>query len=202
MRFEFEKTAISKNFSLNLCEKTGGLTLLGEEHVPKYISIMLESISDYARAIKNKETPAAITIEDLKGNLLLAAAIRYHKGEGDMPGSWSYEWAFDEEDIKDCTRYSVIDNSSHEFFIRRGKVYNMTYTAPTNIYLGCQEFANALVGWLDVNAKEGEEVEVELPNYFLASVVVDGGKKVMSFVPEGELKRLIKDDATLEKKAV
>ena len=49
-----------------------------------------------------------------------------------------------------------------------------------------------------MNAKEGEEVNLELPGYFVASVVIDGGEKVMSLVPDGAMKRLIKDDAALE----
>jgi hypothetical protein len=52
--------------------------------------------------------------------------------------------------------------------------------------------------WLDENAKEGEEVGVEEPGIFQASVVVENGEKVFSLVPEGEIKKLIKDDSAIE----
>jgi len=196
---QFEETSISKIFSLNTAEKSGGLTTIPEEYVDKVIKTAIMAIADYARVLKSKEKPVAVVIDDLKGNVLLAAVVRYHEGEGDMPGNWSFEWTFYEDDIKDCARFSVSEVKCHQFFIDRAKsAFRMTYSSPSYIYLGCQEFANSLIEWLDTNAKENEEVEVEMDGYFKASVVVENGKKIMSFVPDGAIKRLIKDDAALE----
>jgi hypothetical protein len=195
---QFEETSITRNFSLNTADKSVGVVTIPEEYVLPVIKTSLLAISDYARVVKSKEKPIAVVIDDLKGNLMLAAIVTYHEGEGDMPGNWSYEWTFDAEDIKDCTRYSVSESKCHEFFIKRGKSCRMVYTSPSYIYMGCQEFAGSLIDWLDENAKEDEEVEVELDGFFKASVVIDGGKKIMSFVPDGAIKRLIKDDAALE----
>lgn len=194
----FEETSIAKSFSMNTCEKSGGLTTLPEEAVGPVIKTAILAMSDYARVIKNKEKPVAIIIDDLKGNMLLAAIVSYHEGEGDMPGNWSYEWSFDAEDIKDCTKYAISESKAHPFFIDRAKAYRMKYVSPSYIYLSSQEFANSLIDWLDTNAKEGEEVEVVLDGYFKASVIIENGKKIMSFVPDGNIKRLIKDDAALE----
>ena len=52
--------------------------------------------------------------------------------------------------------------------------------------------------WLEANAVEGEEVGVELDGIFQASVAVENGEKVFSLVPDGEIKKLIKDDAAIE----
>lgn len=195
---QFEETSIAGNFSRSTSEKSGGLTTIPEDAVGPVIKTAILAMSDYARVVKSKEKPVAIVIDDLKGNLLLAAVVRYHEGEGDMPGNWSYEWAFDADDVKDCIKYPVSENRAHPFFIDRAKAYRMTYVSPSYIYLGCQEFANTLIDWLDTNAKEGEEVEIDLDGYFKASVIIENGKKIMSFVPDGGIKRLIKDDATLE----
>ena len=52
--------------------------------------------------------------------------------------------------------------------------------------------------WLDANAVEGEEVGVEMDGVFQASVAIENGEKVFSIVPDGEIKKLIKDDAAIE----
>jgi hypothetical protein len=198
MQFQFENTTFSQSYSLSTAEKSSGNINIPEEAVVPVIKTAILAISDYARAVKNKEKPIAVIIDDLKGNMLLAAIVRYHEGEGDMPGNWSYEWSFDPEDIKDCIKFPVSESKSHTFFIERAKSINMEYSELSYIYIGCDQFANTLINWLDTNAKEEEEVELELSGYFKASVIVDGGKKIMSFVPDGAIKRLIKDDAVLE----
>ena len=49
------------------------------------------------------------------------------------------------------------------------------------------------------NASEKEEVGVELDGVFQARVAVEDGKKVFAIEPAGEIKVLIKDDASIEK---
>jgi hypothetical protein len=53
--------------------------------------------------------------------------------------------------------------------------------------------------WLDENAKEGEEVSIELDGTFQARVAIEGGEKVFAIEPAGEIKMLIKDDTAIEK---
>ena len=48
------------------------------------------------------------------------------------------------------------------------------------------------------NAKEGELFELEDEGYFLATVGVEDGIIVKSLLPDGPMKTLIKDDATVE----
>ena len=53
--------------------------------------------------------------------------------------------------------------------------------------------------WLDENAVDKEERGVELDGVFEARVAVEeGGEKVMSIEPAGEIKKLIKDDSAIE----
>ena len=47
---------------------------------------------------------------------------------------------------------------------------------------------------LDQNAVEGSTFELKHDPYFVATVDVIDGEKVMSFIPDGAVKRLIKDD--------
>ena len=50
----------------------------------------------------------------------------------------------------------------------------------------------------DANAKDGDEFTVEHEGYFLASSAVEDGVVEKSFLPDGAMKRLIKDDAATE----
>ena len=51
-----------------------------------------------------------------------------------------------------------------------------------------------LKDFLDQNAVEGSTFELKHDPYFVATVDVIDGEKVMSFIPDGAVKRLIKDD--------
>jgi hypothetical protein len=53
--------------------------------------------------------------------------------------------------------------------------------------------------WLDENAKMDEEVTIEQDGVFQARVGIEAGQKVFSLEPAGEIKMLIKDDASVEK---
>ncbi len=59
-------------------------------------------------------------------------------------------------------------------------------------------FFVALKNLLEENVSPTEEFEVELEGYFVASSAIEGDEKVFSLVPSGEMKRLIKDDSSLE----
>ena len=52
--------------------------------------------------------------------------------------------------------------------------------------------------FLETNAKEGTEFEIEHEGYFLATSAVEDGIVEKSFLPDGAMKRLIKDDAATE----
>jgi hypothetical protein len=52
--------------------------------------------------------------------------------------------------------------------------------------------------FLEANAKDGEEFTVEHEGYFLATAAVEDGVVEKSFLPDGAMKRLIKDDAATE----
>ena len=65
-------------------------------------------------------------------------------------------------------------------------MYNMMNTA-----------IDEIVKFLDKNASETEDVEVELRGIFTASVAVENGTKIMSIVPGEYIKQIIKNDSAL-----
>ena len=59
-------------------------------------------------------------------------------------------------------------------------------------------FFNAVKNVLAENVTPAEEFEIESEGFFVATSAIEGDEKVFSIVPSGEMKRLIKDDSTLE----
>lgn len=158
------------------------------------------AISDFLGQSKSKETKTALAIKDVKGNLVVAGIVTYHKNENEeMPGNWSYEFTFNEEDLKGCNVKLSTDPHFQRVF---SKTLNRLFGVEIDDILAMQpcieEGVNVLKQWLDVNAKENEEVSVEQPGFFVASVSVENGEKIFAIVPDGAMKRLIKDDSALE----
>lgn len=168
----------------------------------KIYHIMTMAISDCLAVTKSKSVKKAVAIKDLKGNLLLAGIVSHVPGESESdPGNWNYVFTTDAEDLKDV---EVIDSSDTRFqkifAITAHNLYCMVFHGGMFVQSTLETAVNTLLQWLDVNASETEEVEVEEEGYFIASVVVEKGEKIISIVPDGAMKRLIKDDAALETK--
>lgn len=168
----------------------------------KIFHMMVMSISDCLALTKSKDIKTAVAIKDLKGNLLLAGVVNYVPNENeDMPGNWNYVFTVDEEDIKEANVIDSGDTRFQKVFARTAyDLYHIEFFGGIYIQTALETAVNTLMQWLDVNASETEEIEVQEEGYFLASVVVEGGEKVISIVPDGAMKRLVKDDSALEQK--
>lgn len=160
----------------------------------------LMAISDFLGQIKSKENKTGLAVKDTKGNLLVAGMVTYHKNEDEeMPGNWSYEFTFDEEDVKGCDLRLSTDPHFQKVFQKTLKrLFGLAIDDPLAFQPVIEESINVLKQWLDVNAKETEKVTVEQPGFFVASVCVEEGEKIFAIVPDGAMKRLIKDDAAIE----
>ncbi|MGL5328049.1 MAG: hypothetical protein ACRDD7_02190 [Peptostreptococcaceae bacterium] len=166
----------------------------------KIYSITFMAISDFLALAKSQETKTALAIEDLKGNLLLAGVVTYHANENeDMPGNWSYQFTTDKEDLKEAKVYKSTDLQFQKVFGNTAhNLYSVAFPGPEIVQSIMESAINILNQWLDANASATETVEIEEPGYFVASVAIEGGEKVTSVVPDGAMKRLIKDDSALE----
>lgn len=166
----------------------------------KIYHIMIMSISDCLAMVKTKTIKKAVAIKDLKGNLLLAGVVSHVPGESENdPGNWNYVLTTDIEDLKDAEVIDCSDTRFQKVFSTTAhNLYSVSFHGGMYVQSALETAVNTLLQWLDVNASETEEVEVEEEGYFLASVVVEKGEKIISIVPDGAMKRLIKDDAALE----
>ena len=167
------------------------------------IECFVTGFSRFLGIVKSKEEKScAVAINDLKGNMRFAAIVRYHENEEDpeRPGNWSYEMTFNPEDIKDVVNVYVTTDVRFVKVLQE-VTYNLKfikYNSVAMIEELLQSFVDSITEFLDSNAKQDEAVDLVFDGFFTASVAVEDGEKVMGIVPDGAMKRLIKDDSSLE----
>lgn len=194
----FAESSIPANYSVDVLNNNR--MDIPANDVENLYRILFGSFAEFLAGTKQKGSSTAIVLEDLKGNFKLGGIVRYHENENpDMPGNWSYENTFKEEDIKDVDVVHKTLDQSFEVVVARvaHRLCNIMFSNPSYVYDVLLNCATTLIKYLDENAKEGEVVEVELPGYFVASVAVSDGKKEMSIVPGDAMKREVKEDAAL-----
>lgn len=195
--FKLQETQIP----VNLSQVVKGLNFnLDPSEVNFIYDTTIMAISDFLAQAKSKENKVALAIKDTRGSLVLAGMVAYHKNEDEsMPGNWSYEFTFNEEDLQGCNvKLSTEPHFQRVFNKTLFNLFGVEMDDILAIQPCIEESINVLKHWLDVNAKEEEKVSVEQPGFFVASVSVEDGEKVFAIVPDGAMKRLIKDDSAIE----
>lgn len=174
--------------------------ILESEIINDMMKVPVHAISKYLGLKKNRDdNGTALVVRDEKGNFILAAVVKYHKPEiEDQAGNWSYEFTFDEEDVKEAHQYILNDAAFMEVLQKVAIEHSVVITEMDFAYDLIVSFFISLKNVLEQNVTPTEEFEVESEGYFVATAAVEGDEKVFSLVPSGEMKRLIKDDSSLE----
>lgn len=194
------QTQIPQNFSVGLYNDKG-------YDVPADLTdavgdIVFTGVASLLGATKNREFPVAFVFEQNNGDFVAAAIIQFMKNEDDKskPGSWDYSWTWYKDDVPENARIQKINDPQYTPYFRgvsQGK-YGMAFRDTAAVVEVTRFFLEQVKKWLEENASETEEVGVEQEGVFQATVAVENGEKVFSLVPEGEVKKLIKDDASIE----
>ena len=164
------------------------------------LKVPVHAFSKYLGLKKDREdNGTSLILRDEKGNFIIAGVVRYHAPEQeDQAGNWSYEFTFNEEDVKDAHQYVVTDAAFMEVLQAVATSHNIMITDmefALDLIVG---FFTAIKNILEQNVTPSEEFELESEGFFIATSAIEGDEKVFSIVPSGEMKRLIKDDSTLE----
>lgn len=170
-----------------------------------WFKVAMSGITDYLNTVKNKTTPSVILVQDLKGNKIIFACVQYIPSENEdeeATGSWTYFWSWNTEDIpENATIYTIDQEQVQKVILQRG--YDLCkMTVPTLSYISqLSSYMFSLIhDTLDQQAvEEGGTWVLEMDGFFEATVSVQNGEKIYSFEPKGEMKLLIKDDASSEK---
>ena len=161
----------------------------------EFIQTVIAGTTDYLSQVKSKNEKTALLFSNIKGDMVVAAVVEYVDGEDGNPGSWYYSYTFNKDDTKDCKVYDIYSAGPKQIIANRGVGdYRLRVKSPEYISQLGTLFFEILYDFLDQNAVEGEKFTLEHEGFFEASVEVVDGEKVMSFIPDGAIKRLIKDD--------
>lgn len=162
-------------------------------------------ITDFLAISKNKKVPVVLIIQDVKGNNVGFAGVKFDvaEDEDEDAGSWEYFWSFNMSDMPENATPYVIEND-HVLKIIAKRGYNLcklTVGGALNYLAIFTVMAlNVIKDTLDQqDVAVGEEFTIDLPGYFEVSVAVENDEKVFSIAPKEEMKVLIKEDHATEK---
>lgn len=197
---KFMESTVVQNVIIAL--KGDGIAAGDPEHIKVGLETILESTSDFLRITKSKSSPkTALVYNDKKGNMIVAAVVEYNENESEEgQDNYNYYWTFDKEDITgdDVKLYEGNQSQVQTMFINCcSERHYLDLNAPAVTSM-TTHILGLISDYLTENAKEGEEIKLVHEGYFTASAVVEDGEIVKSFLPEGPMKVLIKDDVTVE----
>lgn len=153
-------------------------------------------------AAKTQDRPVAFVVQKLNKEFAIAAIIQYFEGKDkDKVGNWSLVWTFNESDIpENAERILLTDPRSHTYFISyAGEKFGIRFKSDENLITTLTYVPVCIKKWLDENAKEKEEVTLELKDVFVARVAVENGEKVFAIEATGESTFVAKGDTSIEK---
>lgn len=197
---KLSETSMPQNYSRGLLEDKQ--YDIAPDHTGKFGYILFHGVASLLAANKDKNRPVAFVVDRIDGKVVAVAIVQYFENnDKSNPGSWNMVWSFDENDIPaDAKKIYLKDPNSHPFFVSvAANRYNMEFKTEPAIINLLTYFMEILYKWLDENAKPDEEVLIEQDGVFQARVGIENGEKVFSIEPMGEVKMLIKDDASIEK---
>lgn len=196
---KFDETKIPENYSKTLI---GRNLIYPAPYTNKIGKVIMDAISRCLGSIKDISVPKAIAFKSIDGSFLAAGIVKYHKNEDDpdnlAAGNWSYNWTFNEEDLKDANVIYATDALVIPFFeASASNLFHMKFNENSTATM-VTVFIEILLGWLSENAKDGTVVTVDLPGAFKASCEVVDGKVEKALVPDGNVKTLIKGDEMIQ----
>ena len=194
---KFTESTVIENFIVEA--KALGILLVPTD-VERIVEAFIAGATDFMSMVKTKDEGTALTVDNVKGDMILAAVVEYNENEdGEGQSNWNYYFTFDAKDIEGKKRYQISLPQVHTVIAKRAyEMCRMKYSQDRFIDEYAIIFGNLIREILGANAKAGEEFTIEHEGYFLASSTVEDGIIERSLLPHGAMKKLIKDDATNE----
>lgn len=173
---------------------------IDEDIAKGYTKSLFTAISEFLKIVKSESAPVALEVTAINGEFIFAAAVRYEKNDDPtMPGNWVFSYTFKEEDVADITtRYQYTDPQfaiilSNTMYTLCNYVWNVDASTGNKLTIGALE---AIKAFLDTNAVDGDLVELECGDLFVATAGVEDGDKVIAITPGEKSKQIIKEPKT------
>lgn len=197
MKLKFAESTMIENF---IVEAKALGSLLEPTDVTRIVESVVAGSTDFLSLTKSKDGGSALVFENIKGEMIVAAIVEYNDNEnGEGQGNWNYYWTFDPKDIEGKRTYKNSSDQVHSIIAKRAyEMYRMRFASPTFITDYSTLFVTLIRNFLEMNAKSGEEFMVEHEGYFVATAGVEDGVVEKCLLPDGAMKKLIKDDAATE----
>jgi hypothetical protein len=197
---KLNETNIPQNFSTGMYNDKG--YDISRDHTSLVADILFTGVSECLGDIKTKEQPVAFVFKKNNDEFIAAAVVQYieNKDDKNQAGAWSYVWTWNQEDVpKNAKLVGPEDANLGVYFrgVSKNK-YGAAFRDQAAIIEVTRYFLETLSKWLDENAVDTEEIAVEEPGVFQAAIVIENDQRIKSLVPEGEIKKLIKDDSAIE----
>jgi hypothetical protein len=193
-------TQLPANWSKGLFEEK--CMDLAPEHMDKIFDTLVTGVANLLNNAKSMDKPTAYVVRKVEGPFVVGCVVQFFENDDKTnPGNWNMTWTFNENDIPENASVIGIDNAQTHSYFRSvaGQKYGMIFESESSLVTLLIYAFEQLKKWLDENAKEDQEVSIEVEGLFQARVGVEGGEKVFAMEADGEIKNLIKDDAAIEK---
>ena len=198
-KFELKETRIPGLFYEELLQKTS--LEIPEANVPQCYAALFVAMAKYCDMKKTKENKIALIIRDLKNNFKIALVVEFMPGDNEEvegKGNWAITLTFDEKDTDNAQKLFCTDSSFTYLLSQTTReMYGFRFAQGETVPKIIEMLAEFIIEWLDTEAKPGEDVELELPGYFIAQATVEGDNIVKGITPGENLKNIVKNDNAL-----
>lgn len=202
----FEEAQTKEAFIVNASSK--GYSFDDDSCAERVYKSFIAATSTYLSKVKiaKEDEAVALVLTDINGVFKFAGIVEYHENEtdGDEPGNWSYVLTFNEEDVnsvaskKKLTKFLYGDDAFKLVFDKVSyDIGGIQFEHERYMYDACLLCVDSLIGVLDREANDADQIDIVLDGYFVASVAVEGGEKVFAITPDGAMKKIIKSDVAL-----
>ncbi len=196
---QVEQTSIANEITKVLAEKHD--FLWDNSFSIDSIKMLVAGMSMYLGTVKDKKVVKACRIDS--GNKFhIGAYVEFNPSEEDENrGSYNLAFTFDAKDIPEGAevvdiqdpvfRHILADEGYRRTHVRFVAMDGQDYMSPA--MAAC---ADCIKEYMRANANI--DPELELKDYFTATVEIDGDKNYYSITPSAQLKQYVKDDAANE----
>ena len=197
---KLNETNIPQNFSTGMYNDKG--YDISRDHTSLVADVLFTGVSECLGDVKTKDQPVAFVFKKNNDEFIAAAVVQFidNKDDKSKTGSWSYTWTWNQDDVPNNSKIFGPEMPELGVYFRgvSKNKYGAAFRDQAAIIEVTRYFLETLSKWLEENVVETEEIAVEEPGIFQAAICIENGQRVKSLVPEGEIKKLIKDDAAIE----
>lgn len=202
MEIKFKETKIPNEYSTAMSNRH---LLVGAPHVDKVTNVLFHGVSTCLSTMKNTSVGKALVFRALDGRFLAAGKVQYIANTDDpnnpAAGRWDYTWTTYEDDLDGYDTIDVANNAlvTHFFKESAQDLYTMKFADDDTCITLMVSLVEFIIKWLKENAHEGETTTLVLNGAFkgVSAVEADGTVSI-GIIPDGAMKVLIKDDASIQ----